>query len=256
MSALPRPRFQAAWVTQDDIAKLSPEELKIMEDGEIQSMLAMPLFETEQMHGLLGLDYVRTRKQWTDFQMRLLRLVADIISAALERDRLQRALHVQAYQDVLTGLANRRAFDERLRAEMDRARRYRQVFALLLFDIDRFKRINDTHGHAVGDQVLQTLAKVMLQRLRQSDGLARWGGEEFGLLLPETDASGALRLAEQLRQTIAEASFPVIERLTVSIGVTEFAQDDSIDSLFRRVDQALYIAKEQGRNCCRLSPRL
>lgn len=244
---------QAAWVTQDDIAKLSPEELKIMQDGEIQSMLAMPLFETEQMHGLLGLDYVRTRKQWTDFQLRLLRLVADIISAALERDRLQRALQAQAYQDALTGLANRRAFDERLRAEMDRARRYRQVFALLLFDIDRFKHINDTHGHAVGDQILQTLAKVMLERLRQSDGLARWGGEEFALLLPETDASGALRLAEQLRQTIAEACFPVIERLTVSIGVTEFTQDDSSDSLFRRVDQALYLAKEQGRNCCRLS---
>ncbi|WP_006787193.1 diguanylate cyclase [Thiorhodospira sibirica] len=244
---------QAAWITQDDISQLSPEEQQIIYDGEIQSMLAMPLFQTEQMCGILGLDNIRTAKRWNEFELGLLRLVADMISAALERDRLHQALHEQAYRDTLTGLANRRAFDERLHTEIERARRYSKVFSLLLFDIDHFKAVNDTHGHAVGDQVLQTLAKVITPRLRQTDCLARWGGEEFGLLLPETDANGAMQLAEQLRHGIAAAPFPCVEQLTVSIGITAFTPDDSIDRLFRRVDQALYLAKEQGRNRCALN---
>jgi diguanylate cyclase (GGDEF)-like protein/PAS domain S-box-containing protein len=241
---------QAAFITQDDIAKLSCEDQRIIVEGDIQSMLAMPLFETEELCGILGPDNVHTQKRWSEFEQRLLRLVADIITTALERERLQRALHDQAYRDSLTGLPNRRAFDERLAAEIERGRRYGQVFSLLLFDIDHFKTINDTHGHAVGDQVLQHLARVTLTRLRLADALARWGGEEFALLLPETAAAGALRLAEQLREVIAATDFPAIGRLTVSIGVTEFLPEDNGDRLFRRVDRALYAAKEQGRNCC------
>ncbi|WPL18232.1 putative diguanylate cyclase YdaM [Thiorhodovibrio winogradskyi] len=241
---------QAAWVTQDDINRLSPEEQRIIADGDIQSMLAVPLFETEQMRGILGLDDVHAQRRWNDFEQGLLRLVADIISTALERDRLQRALHDLAYRDALTGLPNRRAFDERLAIEIARGQRYRQVFALLLFDIDHFKLINDNHGHVVGDQILHRFGEIILKRLRLADTLARWGGEEFTLLLPGTAAAGARRLAEQLRESVAAATFPRVERLTVSIGVTEFLPDDDSDSLFRRVDRALYAAKEQGRNCC------
>jgi diguanylate cyclase (GGDEF)-like protein len=244
---------QAAWINQNDIARLSSAEQRLIHEGGIQSMLAMPLFETEQaehMNGILGLDDVQTRRRWSEFEQRLLRLVADIISAALMRDQLQQALHAQAYQDALTGLPNRRAFDERLRAELQRARRHGQVFALLLLDIDNFKAINDTHGHTMGDQVLQRLAQILVRRLRLSDALARWGGEEFGLLLPETTGLAAIRLAETLRRAVEHARFFNVERLTVSIGVSQFAPDDSIDSLFRRVDQALYSAKAQGRNRC------
>ncbi len=241
---------QAAWVTQDDIGQLSPEEQTLILDGEIQSMLAIPMFGTGQMRGLLGLDDVQVRKHWSDFEQSLLRLVADIISAALVRNNLLQALHAQAYQDALTGLPNRRAFDERLRDEILRARRYRQVFSLLLLDIDRFKAINDAHGHDVGDQALRMLGKILSQRMRQADGLARWGGEEFTLLLPQTDAERARQLAEQLRATVAEARFPRIGRLTISIGIAQFAPHDSVDTLFRRVDQALYAAKEQGRDRC------
>jgi diguanylate cyclase (GGDEF)-like protein/PAS domain S-box-containing protein len=241
---------EAAWVTQDDIAQLSPEEQRMIRDGEIQSMLAIPMFGTGQMRGILGLDDVQVRKRWSDFEQRLLRLVADIISAALVRDQLQRALHAMAYQDALTGLQNRRAFDERLRAEIVRARRYREVFSLLLLDIDRFKAINDTHGHDVGDQVLRTLAQMLGQRIRRADGLARWGGEEFTLLLPRTDAEGARQFAEQLRGAVAQSRFPRVGRLTISIGIARFAPNDSVDTLFRRVDQALYAAKAQGRDRC------
>ncbi len=241
---------QAAWVTQDDIAQLSPEEQRMIRDGEIQSMLAIPMFGTGQMRGILGLDDVQVRKRWSDFEQRLLRLVADIISAALVRDQLQRALHAMAYQDALTGLQNRRAFDERLRAEIVRARRYREVFSLLLLDIDRFKTINDAHGHDIGDQVLRTLAEILGSRMRQADGLARWGGEEFTLLLPQTDGEGARQLAEQLRGAVAEFRFPGVGRLTISLGIAQFAPHDSVDTLFRRVDQALYAAKDQGRDRC------
>jgi diguanylate cyclase (GGDEF)-like protein/PAS domain S-box-containing protein len=239
---------QAAWITQDDIARLSPEEQRMLHEGEIQSMLAIPMFGTGQMRGVLGLDDVQVRKRWSDFEQRLMRLVADIISTALVRDQLQGALHALAYQDALTGLPNRRAFDERLRAQIVRARRYREVFSLLLLDIDRFKAINDAHGHDIGDQVLRMLAEILGSRMRQADGLARWGGEEFTLLLPQTDAEGARQLAEQLRVAAAESRFPGVGRLTISLGIAQFAPQDSVDTLFRRVDQALYAAKAQGRD--------
>lgn len=117
-------------------------------------------------------------------------------------------------------------------------------------DIDRFKAINDDNGHDVGDQVLRTLAEILGKRMRQADGLARWGGEEFTLLLPQTDAECARQLAEQLRSAVGESRFPGVGRLTISIGIAQFAPNDSIDTLFRRVDQALYAAKAQGRDRC------
>ncbi|WP_200386665.1 sensor domain-containing diguanylate cyclase [Thiocapsa imhoffii] len=241
---------QAAWVTQDDIGQLSPEEQTLIRDGEIQSMLAIPMFGTGPMRGILGLDDVQVRKRWSDFEQSLLRLVADMISAAMVRHELQQALRAQAYQDALTGLPNRRAFDERLRLEILRARRYHHVFSLLLLDIDRFKTINDVRGHDVGDQALRALARILGGRVREADGLARWGGEEFSLLLPQTNAEGARCFAEQLRVAVAAARIPGVGRLTVSLGIAQFTPHDTVETLFRRVDQALYAAKDQGRNRC------
>ncbi|MFP4279731.1 MAG: diguanylate cyclase domain-containing protein, partial [Halochromatium sp.] len=190
---------QPAWVTQDNIAQLSPDEQKMMRDGEIQSMLAIPMFRTGQMCSILGLDNIQVRKRWSGFEQGVMRMVADIISAALVRNQLLRALRTQAYQDELTGLPNRRAFDEGLRDEIRRARRYHQVFSLLLLDIDRFKAINDAQCHDVGDQTLRMLGAILSQRMRETDRLARWGGEEFALLLPNTGAEDARLFAEQLR---------------------------------------------------------
>ena len=158
-----------------------------------------------------------------------------------------------AVVDDLTGLYNRRFFDSRLGYELDRYHRYHCPLALVLFDVDHFKRVNDTYGHPVGDDVLRHLSKLGLSIIRRVDLLARFGGEEFALLLPNTSAAGAMEAAERVRQTIESRPPPIAEhtiRVTISAGVasTEQATLGDSESLVRAADQALYRAKRQGRN--------
>lgn len=179
-------------------------------------------------------------------------------------DRLQRSnqelrrtvveLEQVAGTDKLTGAWNRRRLEECVRSEMDRLNRYEQPLSLLIIDIDHFKSINDQHGHAVGDQVLQALTSLLQNRLRGTDALARWGGEEFIVLCPNTDRSTAAVLAERLRHQIERASFPVIGQLTVSIGAAECHASDTWEEWFQRADEALYRAKAGGRNQAQLAP--
>ena len=158
-----------------------------------------------------------------------------------------------ARTDFLTQLTNRIGFREAAEAEWDRARRYNSHLSILMIDIDHFKYINDTRGHAIGDQALQGLAESLRNLVRRLDVAARWGGEEFVVLLPETDRVGAFELAERIRAGIENA---VIEtageapvRLTVSIGVATVEPDDVlIDAVINRADDALYRAKNRGRN--------
>jgi len=179
-------------------------------------------------------------------------------------DRLQQAhfdlqqtvleLEQMASTDRLTGAWNRRRLEECVRNEMDRLDRYEQPLSLLLIDVDFFKRINDQHGHPAGDQVLQALTSLVQLRLRGTDSLARWGGEEFVVLCPNSRRSAAATLAERLRRQIAAAAFPVVGRLTVSIGVAECKRGENWQEWFERADQALYRAKESGRNQVQLAP--
>mgnify|MGYP000888472365 CR=1 FL=1 len=179
-------------------------------------------------------------------------------------DRLQQAhfdlqqtvleLEQMASTDRLTGAWNRRRLEECVHNEMDRLERYQQPLSLLLIDIDYFKRINDQHGHAAGDQVLQALSSLLQLRLRGTDSLARWGGEEFIVLCPNSRRSAAAALAERLRRQVAAATFPVVGRLTVSIGAAECKRGESWQEWFERADQALYRAKESGRNQVQLAP--
>jgi diguanylate cyclase (GGDEF)-like protein/PAS domain S-box-containing protein len=150
--------------------------------------------------------------------------------------------------DVLTGAYNRRMFMDLLTREMKRVIRYGEPFSLLMFDVDNFKSVNDTYGHDTGDRVLIEIVRLSMETIRQADVLARWGGEEFMVLLPETRHDMARTLGERLRKRIDEHSFEDIGRLTVSVGVTSLQQVDTIDSLLKRVDEALYNAKESGRN--------
>lgn len=177
----------------------------------------------------------------------------------LSRRELQHSATVEAElrrwatTDSLTGMANRRHFLEQCERDIQRAARYARPLAVLIFDVDLFKTINDRFGHAVGDTALKTIAEVAAASLRETDVLGRLGGEEFGVLLPETDIPGATDLAERLRAAVAAAPMdangePI--RLSISVGVAMLhADDSSVDVLFARADQALYRAKDTGRNC-------
>lgn len=184
----------------------------------------------------------------------LARMHAEVASRELSalNQRLNASIeelaHVAA-TDGLTGLWNRRHFEDRLTAELERAGRYGQPLSLLLFDIDHFKAINDTCGHQAGDAVLRELAAVVRARMRRSDAITRWGGEEFTVLIPNVPQSGAHEAAEKLRQAVEAHVFPNGLRVTVSIGVAQWAgRPEPADRWIARADHALYEAKRGGRN--------
>jgi diguanylate cyclase (GGDEF)-like protein len=165
---------------------------------------------------------------------------------------LARLTHVST-TDALTGVANRRHGEALLEKEIKRARRYRTPLALLSFDIDRFKAINDSYGYPVGDVALRTVAEVAGSVLRSSDILVRSGGEEFHIIAPHTSAIDGLKAAEKIRLAIAQAAIPGCDHLTVSLGVAQLGEQESGDSLTQRVDAALARAKRAGRNCVELA---
>ena len=158
-----------------------------------------------------------------------------------------------ALRDPLTGLPNRLAYDERMAQEYERWKRYRRPLAVSVWDVDRFKLINDTYGHKAGDRVLAIVARLLQQNIRATDFIGRYGGEEFVVLMPETALDGARVVAEKLRAAIeaAETHFkgqPV--KITISAGLTLFAEQDTPETVFERADRGLYEAKAQGRNRC------
>jgi len=158
-------------------------------------------------------------------------------------------LNQLATQDVLTQVANRFQFDNVLEHSISLAQRYGRTLSILLIDIDFFKEVNDTYGHLIGDEVLKKLAYTLSEGIRKSDVIARWGGEEFVILLPDSELSSALKLAETLRVKVAETDFePVVKQITCSIGVARWNEGENSDQLLKRVDEKLYTAKENGRN--------
>lgn len=163
------------------------------------------------------------------------------------------AAHQKAIRDPLTGLPNRLAYDERLTIELARRKRYEVPLSLLIWDIDYFKQINDTYGHKAGDKTLILIAKLLSQYCRETDFVSRFGGEEFTMLLSDTDAQSALIAANKLRLIIEKAAFHSNGKkisITISCGITQFTNDDSAESAFNRADEALYKAKDEGRNQC------
>ncbi len=158
-----------------------------------------------------------------------------------------------AHTDALTNMHNRRYFMERLQTEFERIQRHGSVLSVLLFDLDHFKKVNDTYGHDIGDAVLIAIADVVNQVKRGTDIACRFGGEEFALLLPETDKIGAINLAQRMRRSIE--SYPYANKVghnvqvTASIGVATLSQaDQAPENLLKTADRALYKAKDGGRN--------
>lgn len=181
------------------------------------------------------------------------------LNASLEEQVAQRTealtraneeLERLASHDPLTGLFNRRCFDDTLRSYFLAAQRSAQPYCLLILDMDHFKRINDTHGHAVGDSVLQHLADVLMETVRTTDFVARYGGEEFVVLLPDSsDVAQGRVVAEKVRSAVASTLFPGVGAATVSVGLSCWANTDTdVQDIFVRADKALYEAKAQGRN--------
>ena len=162
---------------------------------------------------------------------------------------------VRAQTDPLTNLPNRYSYNERLTQEYNRWRRYRHALTLVIGDIDLFKSVNDEHGHAFGDHVLKTIASFLSESIRESDFIARFGGEEFVLLLPETGIIDATRAMNKIRSGVSKLAVKnngTMVPITISFGISEFEKDDTAKAVFERADSALYRAKEKGRNlvCC------
>jgi diguanylate cyclase len=161
----------------------------------------------------------------------------------------------KATHDPLTGLPNRLAYEQRISEEIERSRRYKHPMTLAVLDVDFFKKINDSYGHPAGDNVLKILAELFKKRTRETDFLARFGGEEFMMILPETEADAAYHVADKLRKTVEDANFHFRENkvpVTISCGLTGLNEGDDKDSLYDRADNALYEAKQGGRNRCEL----
>jgi diguanylate cyclase (GGDEF)-like protein len=176
-----------------------------------------------------------------------------LLDMNIESEQLLARLTYVSTTDALTAVANRRHGEELLEREVKRARRYRTPLALLSFDIDRFKAINDTYGHPVGDVALRTVAECVRTLLRSSDVLVRSGGEEFHVIAPHTSAIDGLKMAEKIRHAVEQAAIPGCDGVTVSLGVAQLGEQESADSLVQRVEAAMARAKRAGRNCVELA---
>lgn len=230
-------------------------------DPNIQTMACVPLRVGQQVLGVLAIQS-RRANAYLSRECAILRTLAAYGGIALANAEALEALQIAKTQlrrkndelellattDRLTGLCNRYELDRVLEREFAAAVRYGTVFSIIIADIDHFKRVNDTFGHYAGDQVLIAFGQILSQRLRRSDVVGRWGGEEFMLVCAHTNIDGAKTLAELIRCQIDETAFPVVGRLSASFGVAGFQQGDSITSIATRADAALYRAKEAGRN--------
>jgi len=173
-----------------------------------------------------------------------------------EKQKIEAELKELATTDSLTSIYNRRKFNEVLSYELRRDERYPSGLSLVLCDLDNFKLINDKYGHNTGDEVLKSFSKMVKGLIRSSDTFARWGGEEFVLLLPETGFETAMQIAEKIRQETENFLFSDTCRITASFGVTQFLEGDTETVLINRADEALYKAKTNGRNRLEVNPPL
>jgi diguanylate cyclase (GGDEF)-like protein/PAS domain S-box-containing protein len=205
----------------------------------------------QQFSGFVGVTRdIRERKLY-DAELREARDAAEAANLALLSANA--VLHGQATTDPLTGVSNRRHFEQALAAQISRTRSYGEPLSLLIVDLDEFKIINDRFGHQVGDRVIVELARLLKASVRKADLLARWGGDEFVVMLPHTGPDEALQLAEQLRLSVSVHVFPVVPKLTGSFGLAVLQAEETAEQFFARVDHMLYAAKAAGRNRVKLS---
>ncbi|MGM0631038.1 MAG: diguanylate cyclase domain-containing protein [Pseudomonadota bacterium] len=260
-----------------DVQSLPPEasaEKAEFDREDIKSVICIGMVANQKLLGFVGCDMVQKKRQWQPTDIRRLSLVADMIANTLERQRTyaelihtqrqlekaNRMLQAQVAQDGLTGIANRRAFDERITNEIQRASRHKTPLALLLIDIDQFKSYNDHYGHLQGDQALKSVADTMFDQLqRNTDFIARYGGEEFVAVISATDEQKTKDSIQQLLEAVRNLKIEheqseVAPYLSISIGgylhtpTAEENTEDLISRMISKADSALYRAKSDGRN--------
>jgi len=209
----------------------------------------VPLVFHERLLGALQVTSADPARTWQDNEILLLRTVADQVAVGVNHAALFAHIQQQALTDALTGCYNRRSFEMQLDKDMMMAKRLHQPLSLIMLDLDRFKNLNDSAGHDAGDQALRQLADCFRQELRGVDTAARFGGDEFALILPQAYTDGALIVAERLRARIEQITIPGFGNLTASIGIGTFPMNAGTrNELLRAADGALYAAKRGGRN--------
>ena len=233
-----------------DISSFS-RSLKGIVEGEYRSLLVLPVTKEERLKGML-LVLSKKRGGFSSLQVDLLKVLINQAFESIENALLHEEIKLLAYTDGLTGLLNHRRFQESLERELKRAERYREKLSLILTDIDYFKKVNDSFGHPVGDQVLKSVAGMLKSTVREIDIPARYGGEEFALILLNADLTVARKTAERIRKKAMELRFSADGRefgITLSLGIATYPDDArEREHLINRADQALYFAKESGRN--------
>jgi diguanylate cyclase (GGDEF)-like protein len=234
----------------DDYRTWSGRAAVFEADRPFGAMLSAPLIWQGSTSGVI--EVLAPTRHFSPGDLNLLSLLADQAAVAVENARLFGEVERLAITDDVTGIASRRQLFTAAEREFQRARRFERPLSLLMLDIDHFKQVNDSHGHSVGDQVLRGFAQVLKRNLREVDVLGRYGGEEFTLVLPETELAGAVQCAERIRLNVASAAIPAGRHsftLTVSIGVAALTSETpDLASLVERADTALYAAKLVGRN--------
>ena len=231
----------------EDLPPEAGAEKAIWQATGVNSMLIIPLGYHGTAIGFLGFNSIRIERKWTEQEISLLRIVGEFFVSIFEREKAEAALERLSVTDHLTQIFNRLKFENVLETEIQRARRHSRTFSLIMFDVDHFKKINDSFGHEAGDNVLRKLARIVSVHIRTIDVFARWGGEEFVILVLETHVEDAKSFAEKLRRDIESTSF-YSGSLTCSFGVTEYCKTDDASTIIKRADEALYEAKSSGRN--------
>jgi diguanylate cyclase (GGDEF)-like protein/PAS domain S-box-containing protein len=235
------------------IVRFLPQaEQKLLGQEKVLSMLMVPIFVEERFWGYIGLDDCHSEREWSKNEESILMAIAASIGAVLQRRWTEDMIRYQAFHDLLTGLPNRVLFGDRLEQAITQAQLHQSMIAVMFLDLDRFKTINDTLGHAIGDQLLHYSAQRLMSCVRDSDTVARWGGDEFTLLLPQVTCAED---AAQIAQRILEVMQPAFNLegyelyVTSSIGIALSPQDGTdAQSLLKNADAALYRSKDQGRN--------
>ncbi len=240
------------YILSNDRPETQHKLSELAHDEGLKSFICLPLTSHANRLGVIYF-YRSDRDTFTPDEIELLTTCAHLAAEAIENARLYDQTKEQARTDALTGLYNRREFGLRLAEEHRRAARYAKPYALMMLDIDHFKQTNDTYGHPAGDAVLKTLADILRKQLRDVDLAARYGGEEFVVVFPEISGEAAKKVAERVRRAVAATPFRLPDgreiSVTVSIGVSCYPKcADTPQGVVERADQALYAAKEAGRN--------
>ena len=233
-------------VTEDDVQALADY---VGFYAETRSRICIPLISFGQTVGALVLDHTQPGA-FRHEELPPLESVADICATAIQNAHYVERVKQLAYIDGLTGIFNRRFFEMRITEEIERSRRFDSGVAVIMVDIDHFKRLNDEYGHLLGDEVLRQVSSVFHQQLRKIDVACRYGGEEFAILLAQTSADQALLVADKLRRQVEAWQFPGVPRpVTISAGTACFPDHGTTrDDLVKAADAGLYFAKQAGRN--------